>query len=321
MTPRAAIAAVALGLAMATTAAAAPRKVLVLPVDGNADAATRSRLTTQIARLARGLDGEVGTAEATFADTALAVGCDPRAPRCSDEVIATLGVDELVWGTATRDGAQTRLVVRRAGKGGPAREVSTTVAAGEPSERIDARIAPVFAAAAAAPPPGPEAAIARPPSPPEPTVPPPAEAAPARVDSGSVAPSGRVIDPGQPGPLMPAGPADRRDRNVGIGLVAGGAVSLALGVALWASYASLQSQIDDHDTDSRADFDDLTALEDRAATYAIAGDVAVVVGLAAGGLGAYYLIRHRRHRRHRVAVAPTAFAHGAGLTLTIHGGL
>ena len=310
MTPRAAIAAVALGLVMATTAAAAPRKVLVLPVDGNADAATRSRLTAQIARLARGLDGEVGTAEATFADTALAVGCDPRAPRCSDEVIATLGVDELVWGTATRDGAQTRLVVRRAGKGGPAREVSTTVAAGEPSERIDARIAPVFAAAAVAPPPpGPEAAIARPPSPPEPTVPPPAEAAPARVDSGSVAPSG---------PLAPAGPVDRRDRNVGIGLVAGGAVSLALGVALWASYASLQSQIDDHDTDSRADFDDLTALEDRAATYAIAGDIAVVVGVAAGGLGAYYLIRHRRHR---VAVAPAAFAHGAGLTLTIHGGL
>jgi hypothetical protein len=309
MNLRAAIAVVALGLAMATTTAAAPRKVLVLPVDGNADAATRGKLTTQIARLARGLDGEVGTAEATFADTALAVGCDPRAPRCSDEVIATLGVDELVWGTATRDGAQTRLVVKRAGKGGPPREVSTTVAAGEPSERIDARIAPVFAAAAVSPPrpSGPEAAIARPPSPPEPTAPPFAgEVAPARVE-----PSGPFT------PSTPAGPVDRRDRNAGIGLVVGGAVSLALGVALWASYSSLQSQIDDHPTDNRGDFDDLTALEDRAATYAIAGDIAVAVGLAAGGLGAYYLIRHRRHR---VAVAPVAFAHGAGLALTIHGG-
>jgi hypothetical protein len=116
---------------------------------------------------------------------------------------------------------------------------------------------------------------------------------------------------------MPAGPVDRRDRNVGIGLVAGGAVAVALGVALWASYSSLQGQIDRHSTDDRADFDDLTALEDRAATYAIAGDIAVGVGVVAGGLGAYYLIRHRRHR---VAVAPVAFAHGAGLTLTILGG-
>ena len=97
-------------LGLAASAAAAPHKVLVLPVDGNADAATRTKLTAHIVRLAKGLDGEVGTAEATFADTALAVGCDPRAPRCSDEVIATLAVDELVWGTATRDGGQTRLV-------------------------------------------------------------------------------------------------------------------------------------------------------------------------------------------------------------------
>jgi hypothetical protein len=294
-------------LGLAASAAAAPHKVLVLPVDGNADAATRTKLTAHIVRLAKGLDGEVGAAEATFADTALAVGCDPRAPRCSDEVIATLGVDELIWGTATRDGGQTRLVVRRASRGTAAREVSTTVAAGEPGERIDARLAPVFAASAMAEPPSkaPEPAVARP-APPGPDAAVPTPAAPAGPGLAPV-----------PAPPRPA--EDHRDRNLGIALAAGGGVSLVLGISLLASYASLQDQIDNHATHNRADFDDLAALEDRASRYAIAGDIAVVVGLAAGGLGAYYLVRS--HRRHRMTVALMPLAHGAGLTLTMPGGL
>lgn len=300
------IAVAVVGLGLAAPAAAAPRKILVLPLDGNADAATRTRLTAHVVRLAQGLDGEVGTAEATFADTALAVGCDPRAPRCSDEVIATLAVDELVWGTATRDGAQTRLVVRRVSRGTAAREISTTIAAGEPGERIDARLAPVFSAVAAvsAPSKAPEPAVAGP-TPPGPDAVP----APAPVASTGAA----------PGPFTPPPAEDHRDRNLGIVLAAGGGVSLALGVALLASYASLQSRIDNHATRNRADFDDLTALEDRASTYAITGDVAVVVGLAAGGLGVYYLLR--THRRHRMAVGLLPLAHGAGLTLTLPGGL
>jgi hypothetical protein len=300
-----AVAVVSLGLA--ASAAGAPRKILVLPLDGNADAATRTRLTGHVVRLAKGLDGEVGTAEATFADTALAVGCDPRAPRCSDEVIATLAVDELVWGTATRDGGQTRLVVRRAIRGTATREISTTIAAGEPGERIDARIAPVFSAVAAVsapPPPAPEPAVAGP-------TPPSPDAVPAPAPVAST-PAAAV-------PFTPPPAEDHRDRNLGIVLAAGGGVSLALGVALLASYASLQSQIDNHATRNRADFDDLAALEDRASTYAITGDIAVVVGLAAGGLGAYFLVRN--HRRHRMAVGLLPLARGAGLTLTLSGGL
>ncbi|HMG56230.1 MAG TPA: hypothetical protein VK601_22175, partial [Kofleriaceae bacterium] len=97
------------GLALAITALTAPaaaavHKVLVLPVDGALDPATRGKLTAELARLARGLDGQVATGSATFADTALAVGCEPRAASCADEVMATLGVDELVWATATRTG-------------------------------------------------------------------------------------------------------------------------------------------------------------------------------------------------------------------------
>ena len=77
--------------ALAAPAMAARHKILVLPVEGTADAATRGKLTAGLARLARSLDGQVATGSATFADTALAVGCDPRAPGCSDEVMATLG--------------------------------------------------------------------------------------------------------------------------------------------------------------------------------------------------------------------------------------
>ncbi|HEY0990488.1 MAG TPA: hypothetical protein VGD80_25720, partial [Kofleriaceae bacterium] len=203
------------------------------------------------------------------------------------------------------------LVVRRAARGNPAREVSFTVAAGEPSDRIDARLAPVFSSANAftAPPPvaaaGGESTLARPA--PE-RAPPPA--------GGEIAPvSGAAPTP--PGPSEPTS-ADHRERNAGIALAATGAVSLALGIALWSSYSSLQGQIDGHPTNNRNDFDDLTALEDRAATYAIAGDIAVIVGVAAGGLGAYYLIRSSRH--HRVAIAPAPIARGAGLVLTIVGG-
>jgi hypothetical protein len=310
---------------------AAPHKVLVLPLDGNADAATRTRLTAHVARLAKGLDGQVGTAEATFADTALAVGCDPRAPRCSDDVMATLGVDELVWGTATKDGGQTRLVVRRAARGTAAREVSTTITAGEPTERIDARLAPVFSAVASsatkadpAGSPGAGSSVAASPAGASPG-PESRRATPSAV-APSLAPAASAPSVSPPtggagegtAPFMPPPAEDHRDRNVGIALATAGGVSVALGLALIASYASLQDEIDNHVTRNRADFDELTALEDRAQTYAIAGDIAVVVGLAAGGLGAYYLLRSPR--RHRVAVVPMALAGGGGVVLALPGG-
>jgi hypothetical protein len=287
-------------LALSAPAAAANRKILVLPVDGTADAATRTRLTADIARLARTLDGQVATGNATFADTALAVGCDPHAPSCSDEVIATLGVDELVWGTATREGSQTRLVVRRAAKGSAVRDVSTTVAAGDPGDRITAGIAPLFA------PPATEA--------PRPTAAPPT----APPVEPSPPPTG-AVDTALP-PAAPSGPGDdRRDRTVGIALVAGGGLGIVLGVALWASYSSLQSSIDSHATRTSDDIQDLKSLEDRASTRAIAGDVFVLAGLAAAGIGGYYL--YRDHKQHAVAIAPAPIAHGAGLTITILGGL
>lgn len=265
-------------------AAAANGKILVLPVDGTADAATRAKLTAQIVRLARALDGQVTTGDTTFADTALAVGCDPELAGCRDDVLATLAVDELVWGTATKDGRQTRLVVRRTAKGAAPREIATTIAVSDAPDRIEAGVAALFA-----PPP--------PPPPPPASSPPPIVALPV---------------------ARPPSPEHHHDRNIGIVLTVTGGVALGVGAVLWASYGSLQDQIDAHPTRSRADFDDLTALEDRAATRALAGDLLVGAGLIAAGAGAYYLLR--RHDD-RVAITPAPIAHGAALTLTIVGGL
>ena len=292
----------ALGLAalgLATPAAAASHKILVLPTDGTADAATRAKLTAQVVKLARGLDGQVSTAGATFADTALAVGCDPQSPGCSDQVLATLGVDELVWATATKDNGQTRVVVRRATKGATTREISTTIAPSDSTDRIDAGMAPLFATSAAKPEPAAS-----------PNVPTP-DVAVAPLASGSPAGPDQA-----PSPELPEA---NHERTMGIAFATGGGVAVVLGLALWGSYSSLQDKIDTHATTTRADFDDLKALENRAATYAIAGDCLVLAGLAAGGLATYYL--YWRPKQHRIAVTPAPIASGAGLTLTILGGL
>jgi hypothetical protein len=299
------LAALAVVAAVVAPAAAASRKVLVLPVDGALDAATRSKLTADVARLARALDGQVATGSATFTDTALAVGCDPRAPSCADEVMATLGVDELVWSTATREGGQTRLVVRRAARGAARREASTTFPAGEAGDRIASGIAPLFAPPEARPA-GPRAGA-------------PADghgagAPDLATEAEPGSPASAPIEPAAPPPALPP-PDDHGGRTAGIALAAGGATSVVLGIALWASYASLQGQIDAHPVRTRADFDDLLALEDRANSRAIAGDAFVIAGVVAGGIGAY--LWYRGHRR--LAIAPAPIAHGGGVTITLIG--
>lgn len=117
---------------VATSALAQPaRKVLVLPVDGAADVQLRKQLDASVARSATALDGAVTSGNTTFAETAAAVGCNPGAAACIDEVIGTLAVDELVWGTATTTNGQTRLVVYRAQAQQPARAKEIVVGTDE----------------------------------------------------------------------------------------------------------------------------------------------------------------------------------------------
>jgi hypothetical protein len=133
------------GLGVSSRAAlAAPRKVLVLPVGGTADPATRTKLSASLQRMARVIDGDVQAGDTTFTDTATAIGCDPQKRRCVENVRATLGVDELVYGTADDDGGNVTLVVKRYRKGKEVREATIELAADDPPHKVEAELLPVF---------------------------------------------------------------------------------------------------------------------------------------------------------------------------------
>jgi hypothetical protein len=128
---------VAIGLsafwaAFPAVADADPHRVIVLPLDGNADPAVRTKLSASLDKLAHQIDGTVTTGDTTFAETAAAVGCDATAPGCADTVMTTLSVDEIVYGTATTTNGHTTVVVRRATKGSAPQE--TTVATEAPDQ-------------------------------------------------------------------------------------------------------------------------------------------------------------------------------------------
>src|SRR5262249_3110169 len=157
-------------------------------------------------------------------------------------------------------------VVRRAGNGAAAREVSVVIASSDATERIDTRLAPLFAPVQAPAPPEPAAPIKKgqAPSPPaEPVGPLPHDSlrssitTPAGPPAHEVAISPPASEPSAaPAPLTASvTPESHRERNLGIGLAVGGGAALVLGIALLSSYSSLQRSIDNHATRTRSDFD------------------------------------------------------------------
>ena len=265
-------------LALASSASAGPRRVLVLPLDGNADGATRSRLNATVQKLERSSapGANVTVADATFDETAAAVGCDPVAPQCAVSVRTTLGVDELVYGTVSTDPAgQTTIVIRRSSvTSNPPRENTATLAAGDPPDRAEQALSPLFGVAVAT----------------------------------------QVKEPTPP-PVVPAGPPeDHTRRNLGIVCATGGGVVFVIGLALWASESSKQDQIDSAPTKTVADLKRLQDLEDSAQTYALVGDVLVLAGLAVGGYGGWVLYKdHKEH--HQVIVTPAVTPAGPAVTI------
>lgn len=278
-------------LAMTAQVAAGPRTVLVLPIDGTADATTRTKLTTSIQKLARVIDGQVQSGDATFAETAAAVGCDPGAPACAETVRATLGVDEVVYGTATMQGNQVTVVVKRKVKDRAPKELSATFTATTPAQ-AEPTLLPLFSNAIEDPEPVTE---------PDPVLAP---------------------DP-QPEPIIvtPAPPPEplrtprTRKFAFGIGAIVGGSALFLSGLALWSAKSGIQDDIDRAPTETVADFRNLQALEDRASSRAWLGNACVLAGLALGGYGAYLLYQDRRERR--VLITPAPIPGGAAVMLSI----
>ena len=272
---------------------AAPRRVLVLPIDGNADAATRQKLTTSVQRLARVIDGTVQPGDTTFAETAAAVGCDPKVPSCADDVRTTLGVDELVYGTANAEQGKVTIIVRRKAKDVALREVTTTMVATDSADKVEPALLPLFSATGTT-----TTTVTEPV---EPITPPVTD------------PSQPTTDPSQPTTDRQREPMST-DKKYAIAAITGGGLLFVFGLASWASASSVNDQIENHDTDDFDDFQELEELESRAKTRAWAGNLLVLAGLALGGYGGYLLWRDHKSK---LTVAPTPVdGGGAALTLT-----
>jgi hypothetical protein len=284
-----------------TIAFAAPHRVTVLPIDGDADPALRKQLGAVVMQLAKSGGGTITTGDTTFVDVATAVGCDPHTPACADTVLSTLGADEIVYGSAFVGGGQTTAVISRVAKGQPRRDQTVSITAGARADSAEPTLRPLFDLPGAAPPP----------PPPEPV----GSAGPGSgatdTSSGSAAPIAAPTPAASP-------PSDElfatRERKLGYGFIAGGALVLLIGLALWASESSQQSQINDAPTNSPNDIKNLLALEDRASSYAWEGNIAVVLGLAAGGVGTYYLVKD-----HQMRATVTPIDHGTGAAVLLGG--
>ncbi len=261
-------------------AEAAPRKVLVLPIDGSVEPSVRARLNANVQKLANNLEGKVTIGDTTFDETAAALGCDAEAPACAESVRATLGVDELVYGRATTTGTQTTLVVRRVRSKTAWREGSTTFAVEEAPERADAtvdtQLSPLFDIT---------------PPPPVVTDPPPVAPVPVTVDRPSTG------------------------RTRGILLTSGGGVMAVLGAILWVNVSNTQSEIDSANPQDADDFRALEDKEDKAERNAIIGDVLVVAGVAVAAWGVWTLVTSRDAE---VTVTPTATPTSAGVSIGGH---
>ena len=272
------------------TTAAGPRKVLVLPVDGDADAAAKAKCDGAVQKLARILDGNVKVGATTFSDGAVAAGCNPDLASCVDSVIGMLSVDELVWGTCNTTDGTTTLTVKRATKGSPAKDQATTFTATDPQEKAEQGILPLFGIGTG----GSGADLG--------------SGAGSAVAAGSG--SGSAEAPG------PVGPPWSQEKKLGVGLSVGGGLALVIGLALWSSESSTQDKINAAPIGTLAQIQSLKSLEDKAGTYALWGNIMVVVGLAAGGAGAYYLWKDHNHT---VTVAPTPVDNGTGAALIVGG--
>ena len=285
-------------LGLTASAAAGPGKVLVLPLDGDADPGLRAKYTASVQRLARTLGGKVTTGDATFTDTATAIGCDPKTPACAEDVRATLGVDQLVYGTVSKENGKIVVVVRRAVKGKPRREISATLEVTDAPERAEPEILPLFqegplpttsAGTTDSPPPTTDA---QPPS-----MPPPGEA-----------PAGA---PGEAPAEASTGP--RRAKVLGYAAVAGGGTLLLISFALWSSASGLEDDIAAHPVEDHDDFLTLRDLESTARTRAWVGNALFLAGLAGAGLGGWILYRDRKAQHTTLTPAPVPS--GAALVL------
>ncbi|HEX5061204.1 MAG TPA: hypothetical protein VFV99_17680 [Kofleriaceae bacterium] len=315
-------------------ASAGPRQVLVLKSEGTADASSRTTIDTHVLRIAKNIDGNVVAGDITLTEAAALVGCSSSEAACKDQVLDTLGVDEVVASTVTATPTGLNVTVRRIAKGTPPKAAQTTIPSGKtPDAKLNADIGPLFGltAPAVVEPPVTAPPVTAPPPPPPPTTTPTttsptttpatttpttpprpvtADASTAPMNDVTAAPNGVVTQQSE-------GVPRRRWQKIGMG-VGGGLV--LLGFVMWAQAASVQGQIDDKpEPVSPRDFQDLRDLEKKGDDLASGGNFFFVVGALVGGVSTYYYVKAGRHRPQTARITPMAVPGGAGVTLTLGG--
>lgn len=337
-------------LVTASIASAAPRHVLVLRAEGNADAPTRANVDQQITKLAKTLDGNIEVGEITFADASAAVGCSGSEAQCRDDVLGMMGVDELVATTvSTMPSGDIRVIVHRIPKGAATKDAQATVPrGGSVDDKIAAEIGPMFGVKvkpAATPPPAsktptpppvvvssttvppasttptatPTGAFGNDPVVPAtgtaPSVPPPNSAAPVRTAQVDQNPNTVTGAPNSAVPLD----QPRSNRAV-TGMAIGGGL-IVVSIILWAEAGSVQSDINNAPTRTPADFQNLKDLEAKGDAYSGLGNLTFLGGLVVGGISGYFFYKDRKAASSAQArITPTLVDHGVGLAFT-YGGL
>jgi|JI10StandDraft_1071094.scaffolds.fasta_scaffold05499_17 hypothetical protein len=291
-------------IAIACAAAGSARaddKTIVVPAEAataKVDAAVLAATARGVKQAARGAT----VADASLADSAFILGCDPATDRCRDEVAGQLGYQRLV--IVARKDAQVEVVVRQRGGASQRR---TFVVTGEGDQAglaaVERDVATMLGAG--------------------------------RGDAGGNAGGGGGDTGGGGGGTSGGGATDgggvvgvggsgaataggARGRGVPRGAlivgIGGGALVLG-GAVLWGLAAAKQGDIDDAPTATVADLEHLAALESDGRSYASIGNGLVIGGgLAVAAAGVWILVTRNRERS-SVQIAPAVAPGAATLRL------